>query len=112
MLDILDEANKPVDMDETTELPASSSPASTVTSVVHTKLGSPKPKTTTLKEFMEVSTGPGNPVPRVFQGKLEAFLNNFCMVNQLPHAQYLKLQGDNKVIGFISIVCGLLTRAW
>jgi len=109
MLDIHDEATVPSDADETTEFPSSSSGASATTSIVHTKLGSPKPETT-LKEFMEVPTGLGNPLPRTFQGKLETFLNNFCAVNQpSTHTSYLKVRKEDKVTRYISIVCRLLT---
>lgn len=106
MLDILDGVNTPEDTNETTELLSSSTVSAT--SIVHTKLGSPKPDTT-LKEFMQLSTGPGNPLPRTFQGRLETFLNNFYEVNQLPRATYLKLRGEDKVMRFISTIWRLLT---
>jgi len=97
MVDVLDEASLSDDTDETTEL-QSTSFTSTTASIVHTKPGSPKPETT-LKEFMEVSTGPGNPLPCIFQGKLETFLNNFCAVNHAStHARYMRAQKENKVM--------------
>ena len=111
MLDILDEANTPPEgADEATES-LSSPTTSATTQIVHTKLGSPKPETT-LKEFMQDSTGLGNPLPRTFQGELEAFLNNFYAVNQLHRTRYLKVRGEDKVMKFISIVYGLLTQVW
>lgn len=107
MLDALDEVNTTLeDTDEMTELPSSST-VSTSTPIIHTKLGSPKTQTT-LKEFMQVSTGPGNPLPQTFRRDLETFLNNFYTVNQLPHTEYLKVRGEDKVMGFISITCQLL----
>ena len=111
MLDILDAASLSDDIDEATEL-QSTSLTSATTSIVHTKLGSPKPEAT-LQEFMEVSTGLGNPLPRTFQGKLEAFLNNFCAVNHASsHTRYMRVQKENKVMRFIPIICGLLIRVW
>ena len=108
MLDMLDEASAPGDIDERTES-QSSSLTSTTASLVHTKLGSPKAETT-LKEFMEVSTGLGNPLPRTFQGKLETFLNNFCAVNQpSTHTRYMRVQKENKVMISTSIGHWLLT---
>jgi hypothetical protein len=106
MLDALDEANTPKDTDETTKVP-SSSPTSG--SIVHTKLGAPITAVTTFEEFTEVSAGPGNPLPRTFKGKLEAFLNNFCAANQPSHATYPKVRKEDKVPRFILTVCGLLT---
>jgi len=109
MLDILDEAGLSDDTEEITEFQSTPLTSATV-SIIHTKLGSPKPEPTTLKEFMEISTGPGNPLPRTFQGKLETFLNNFCSANYpSSHTKYMKVQKENKVIRFISIICGLLT---
>jgi len=110
MLDILDEASLSDDTDEVTELQSTSLTSATA-SIVHTKLGSPKPDVTTLKEFMEVSTGLGNPLPRTFQGKLETFLNNFCAVNHpSSHTRYMRVQKENKVMRFILIIYGLLIR--
>lgn len=112
MLDALDEANiPPEDANEATELVSSSIASAMSTSILHTKLGSPKPETT-LEEFMQVSTGPGNPLPRTFRKELEIFLNNFYAANQLPYTEYLKVRGEDKVMGFISIMCGLLTQVW
>ena len=108
MLDILDEASASDDTDVATEHQSSSLTSATA-SIVHTKLGSPKPETT-LKEFMEVLTGPGNPLPRTFQGNLEAFLNNFCAVNHpSTHTRYMRVQKEAKVMRCIPIVCRLLT---
>ena len=109
MLDILDETSTSDDTDVTSEQQSSSLTSATA-SIVHTRLGSQIPEITTLKEFMEVSTGPGNPLPRTFQGNLEAFLNNFCAVNyQSTHTRYMKVQKEAKVMRFITIVCKLLT---
>lgn len=110
MLDILDETGAD-DTDEKTESQSSSITSATA-SIIHTRLGSPKPETT-LKGFMEVSTGLGNPLPRTFQGNLETFLNNFCTMTQpLTHTRYMRLHKDDKVMIFISIDGGLLTWAW
>lgn len=100
MIDALDEANAPQDTDEATE----SLSSSMVSEAIHTKLGSPKLETT-LKEFMEVATGPGNPLPQTFQAKLETFLNYFCrQLDQPSYTQYLKVRKEDMVMGFILIV--------
>ena len=104
MLDILDEANAPGDTDNATELLSTAR-----TSTIHTKLGSPKPAAT-LKDFMQVLTGPGNPLPYTFQGKLETFLNTSDAANQASRGKYLKLQKEDKVTKSIVIVYRLLMR--
>lgn len=103
MLDALDAASMPTDTDEATELPSSESlPVSTGLSAIHVKLGSPKCETT-LEEFMGVSAGPGTPLPRMFRRELEAFLNAPSVTNRTRRTEYLRLQKDDKVIGFILI---------
>ena len=89
MIEALDEADAPEDVDNVTES-SSSSPASARTSIIHTKLGSPKP-VVTLEGFMQVPTGPGNPLPRTFQGKLETFLNTSHAVDRPSREEYLKV---------------------
>ena len=110
MLDILDETGKPAseDTDEASESFASLGSAGTL--IVHTKLGSPKPEAT-LEEFMQVSTGPGTPLPRGFQGKLETFLNTLQTAGRTPRERYLRVQKGDKVIKFISIIYALLMRS-
>ena len=101
MLDALDVANVPTDTDEATELP-SSLPVLIGTSTIHTKLGSPK-HATTLEEFMRASAGPGSPLPRVFQQKLEALLNTSDVTNRAHRKEYLRLRKEDRVIGSILI---------
>ena len=101
MLDTLDVANTPTDTDEVTELP-SSFPMSMGTLAIHIKLGSPKCETT-LEEFMGVLAGPGTPLPRAFQQRLEAFLNTSSVTNQTQRKEYLRPRKEDRVIKYILI---------
>ena len=101
MLDAVDVANTPTDTDDATELP-SSSPASMETPVIHTKLDSPK-RETTLEGSVGVLTGPGTPIPWVFQQNLEPFLNKFAVTDRTPRKEYLRLRKDDRVIGSVLV---------
>lgn len=110
MLDILDEAGKPASEDTAEASESLALLGSAGILIAHTELGSPKPETT-LEGFMQVSTGPGTPLPRGFQGKLETFLNTLQTAGQLPRKRYLRVQKGDKVTKFISIMYVLLTRS-
>jgi hypothetical protein len=101
-IEILDDMNQSNNVEETAELPSSTSTPAMEKLITHIYIGSAK-KETTVAEFADGPAGNGPAYP-VFRRMLETFLNQFYRAHQLPHEKYLGVQSNQKVISGIPFI--------